>query len=325
MKLGLFFGLVATLIHAFATSAIASEVDSFNRRFEPLEDSTELLNSKATQMMKEAVESANLADGPSCDERRLISELRKRFRNHVTDEFNVWLFKDPEVPAIRTPIRQTIYRRFNFFQSPIQGGWARINDPTGIILNVAGVRVGNDKFEHMMGSGYRYYQSYYQRGKPIESALAIGWRAETSVMGALMTGVMSYGDMVANFQGMRFWNDMLGKYPDIFEEDISPYITCNNNQWTLQREMDFTRYIDHGVDEGINCSKFRTPKMLADVLKRLHQYQQQDVDKRSYACPIDPEAFEEIKQRYAPWLEWLVNTDGMSSMKETDTRRPNRR
>lgn len=306
-----------------ATPAFASEVDSFHRRFEPLADALPVLNEKANQLFREAIIEANLK-GPGCQQKKLYRSLRKRFRNHVFDQFNKWLIDTDRVEKIVTPIRQTIYGDFNVFQSPIQGGYARVIDPTGVILNVNGIRVGNDKFEHFMGSGFRYFETYYLKGGSLESALAIGWRAETGYMGAMMTGVMSYADMVANFQGMRFWNHMLQEHDDIFGENIGPYLECEKEQWAIVKPIDFSIYVDAAFDEGINCSRFRTDNMTQRVLGRIAQLEQRDPEGRSYACPLDAEALERMDYKYAPIGPWLINTQGHQSMENLDIDPPSR-
>lgn len=264
-------------------------------------------------MLLIALDEAN--EKSSCSERKLYSRLRRQFRNHVFDQFNRWIIKDDSIPKIKTPIEQTIYRDFNVFQSPIQGGWARVvSDPTGSILNVAGFRIGNDKFEHFMGSGFRYFKSYYLNQKSLEETLDIGWRAETGAMGAIMTGVMSYADMMANFQGMRFWNHMLQQHDDVFGLNLGPYIICQNHQWVQVKPIDFKPYLNVAMDEGINCSKFRTAKMTESVLFRLKEYEKQDPQGTSYACPLDSQALEEVYREFGPVAPSLINLDGHQPM-----------
>lgn len=314
LKKSLNMATLSVLLLTGITAGQASEVDTFRNRFEPIENSLPQLNSVFNRMFTEALEEANEKAG--CQQKRLYKQLRKRFRNHVFDEFNKWLYTTDDVDRIATSVRESIYQDFDVFQSPIQGGYARIiKDPTGVILNVAGKRIGNDKFEHMMGSGYKYFQSFYLEGNPLEDALKIGWRAETGMMGAFMTGVMSYADMVANFQGMRFWNHVLQKNRDILNEDLGPYVECVDEQWQQVKAVDLGHYVDDAQDESINCSLLRTPKMLRSVLKRVHQYQEEDSEGRSYTCPMFPEKLEKMKDKYQEWLPWLINGDGHKSMK----------
>jgi hypothetical protein len=295
----------------------SSEVDSFRLRFTPLEDSLPVLNAKANEMLQIALSEANTGH-VVCSERRLYSRLRRQFRNHIFDQFNRWIIKDDQVPKIETSIRESIYRDFNIFQSPIQGGWARVvNDPTGSILNVGGIRIGNDKFEHFMGSGFKYFRNYYQRQRSLEHTLNIGWRAETGAMGAMMTGVMSYGDMMANFQGMRFWNHMLQQNDDIFGDNLGPYITCLDNQWTQVKQIDFAPYLNVAFDEGINCSKFRTQAMTDSVLYRISEYEKIDTEGRSYSCPLDADALNAVYEKFSPISAWLINLDGHQAMKDS--------
>ena len=55
-------------------------------------------------------------------------------------------------------------------------------------------------------------------------------------LGAYGTGVMSYGDLAANFNGMRFWNHILGKRKDILNQDLGPYVKCKDRKWVVNKK-----------------------------------------------------------------------------------------
>ena len=308
--------IFSVIILATIVSAKAAEVDSFRLRYQELPDSLLLLNKKANELMVEAVREANKTHfNAACSEKRLYKKLRSKFRNHYLDKFSKWIINTDQLAKIETKIGQSIYRDFSPLQSPIQGAWARVaNDPTAAALNVNGHRIGTDKFEHFMGSGFNYFKTYVLEGKPLEEALNIGWKAETGIMGGFMTGVMAYGDLVANFQGMRFWNHVLQTSEDVLGKNEGPYIVCEKDQWTQIKKIDFSVYIDAGFDEGINCSKMRTQKMTRLVQNRLKEYQAKDPQNRSFDCPIDQRKLDELVDHYGELTPWLINEKGLVPM-----------
>lgn len=295
----------------FSGTVLASEIDSFNKRFYPLRDSSKYINKRFNLYFQDALNEANQYR-KRCSSKELYDQLTDRFKNHAFDEFNKWLSKTNEVSTISTSIRDSIYKDFNIFQSVIQGGFARlISDPTGRVLNFNGIRVGTDKFEHMMGSGYKYFEIYFLENEPLQKVLNKGWKAETGILGAVTTGVMSYADMAANFQGMRFWNHVLQRGMDPLVQNIGPYVKCKNYEWVQVKKVDLTHYVGEEFDEGNNCSLFRTPKMLEDVLNRLRDYKERDPFKRDYTCPMEPRKIQRAKTRYGPELSsWLINDRG---------------
>lgn len=313
--------LISTLL--FWGTTLASEVDSFNRRFSPLEDSSSFINEKFNTYFQQAIDEANLSR-KRCSTEELYDQLTDRFENHAFDEFTKWLTDTDEVPMISTRVTDSIYKDFNVFQSIIQGGFARlVRDPTGRILNFKGIRVGTDKFEHMMGSGHKYFEIYYLENRPLKRVLEKGWKAETGILGAFTTGVMSYADMAANFQGMRFWNHVLQRGMDVLGENIGPYVKCENYEWVQVKKVDLAHYIGPEHDEGNNCSRFRTPKMLQDVLNRLQDYEERDPFKREYKCPMEPQKIRQAQKRYGAELsKWLINAKGHEHTKG-DFQRPN--
>lgn len=298
---------------ASISSVYASEIDPFNNRSVQLEDSLPALNLKANELMKDALSKLNKKDF-SCSEKKLYKSLRKKFRNQYTSEFAEWLVETDELDKMSTKTSDSIYQEFKWYQAVIPGLFAKLSDPAGEILNVGGVFVGTDKFEHFSGSGFNYFKKYYLKEKSLKDAMMIGYRAEVGIMGATMTGVMSYADMVANFNGMRFWNNMLGKHVDVLtNEEVTPYLECEKGQWHQVRQIDFSEYIDHAWDEGINCSWFRTESLLRKVQTRIQEYN--DETGGSLSCPINSEKLIIDGEKYQGLPIDIINYDGHQALK----------
>ena len=102
--------------------------------------------------------------------------------------------------------------------------------------------------------------------------------------GAYGTGVMSYGDLAANFNGMRFWNHILNKNEDILGRPLGPYVLCENNKWVQGKSIDWKNYIDESFDESINCSLFREEIMVKKVRERIKAIPFDGI--KNLSCPI---------------------------------------
>jgi hypothetical protein len=305
--------MTALLALSLSATVMASEVDSFTGRFSPLEDSLTKVNTKANELLQKGVDLANL-ENKGCDEDVLYKVLRKRFRNKYTDEFANWAYQTEELQRVVTPVTESIYRDWKWYQAPVPGGWGRIvNDPSASMLKVNGVFIGDDKFEHFMGSGFSYFKKMYLKKKGISAALKHGFKAETGYMGATTTGVMAYGDLIANFNGMRFWNHMLQQNEDVLGDNAGPYITCESNSWVRveKNPIDFKNYIDDAFDEGINCSAFNGEKLVTKIKSRL-QEMRMDTG-HEFTCPMDTDKLRAVWKKYGKYSAYLINVEGHRS------------
>lgn len=294
-----------------AASIQAAEIDPFTNRYAPLEESLTKVNALTNRLLSEALADANEKDG--CSEKHLYKAMRKRFNNQYQGEFASTLIDSDDIPKTKTPSDESIYRDFKWYEAIVQGGTARISDPIADLMKVNGYMIGTDKFEHFLGSGYRYFKRHHIQGEPVEEALRIGWKAETGFLGAVTTGVMSYGDLAANFNGMRFWNHVLLKNDDVLgaEYNLGPYVTCENNQWiATENTIDWSNYIDESFDEAINCSRFKNETIARKVNARLMELALNDKEGRSYVCPLVPQALDKLKQKYGRLSSYLLNAHG---------------
>ena len=282
------------------SSALASEIDSFTLRYEPLADSAEVINKHANLLLSQGLGEANKT--PGCYKPSLYESLRKRFNSiHKDGELIEFILQSPSVSR-HTPLRRdSIFRHHRLLDGQIlarpsadRGGFGM-----GSTLRFQNHYIGSDKFEHMFGQGYRYFQNFHIKKKSLALTLKLGILKERTILGGnpLATGVFSFADLVANFQGMRFWNHILQESADVLQENLGPYVTCSEGKWVMVKKINFKDYVDAGFDEGQNCLSLATSHATRGVLAEIEALESRATERR-YSCPIDSAELETAKKRY---------------------------
>ena len=77
----------------------------------------------------------------------------------------------------------------------------------GPTIRVNGVYIGTDKIGHFFSQGRKFYRRYRRMGDETQAAR---WSivTETGLFGRLTTGVLSNADLVANYEGYRFYRSL---------------------------------------------------------------------------------------------------------------------
>lgn len=297
-------------------NAFGAEVDSFTGREKPLKDGLSQLNKKTGEFLQEGLDLAN-SKNKGCDEELLYKSLRKFFNNQYRGELGKYIVDAKDFDANWVTIEESIYRDFKWFQAFVPGFWGRVvSDPSAALININGVYLGTDKFEHFLGSGYLYYRKNYIKGRGVRAALEIGESAETGLMGAVTTGVKAFGDLSANFNGMRFWNHILLNYDDVLgkEYNLGPYVSCVDSKWVKVQEVNWSNYIDHSFDEAQNCSAFPTKKMMNLVLNRISELETETNE--DLTCPLNPEYLPLLEKKYGIYSNDILNSNGHFAIEE---------
>jgi len=124
-------------------------------------------------------------------------------------------------------------------------------------FNLNGHVVGPDKLGHFVDQGFELYEEFLGGKTPKEGfkkAMQHSNTMEDSYYGIDVSGVKSYGDMGANYSGMKFWYNLTGK--------DNSYIRCDakSGKYKVNRDFDWAEFADDTWDQGINCSTFETAK-----------------------------------------------------------------
>jgi hypothetical protein len=272
--------------------------------------------------MAKAVADVN-KNSKGCNEEALYTELQKYFANHSKGQLVKDILYTDKIEKVALPLKKSVYENWTPTNGYLLGKKSAASSPLALsaLIKIGEQDIGVDKLEHMFGMGFNYFNKHYTEGKDIVKVLKNGIFYEKTILGGnvFATGVFSYGDLSANFNGMRFWNHMLQKEDDILgaDQNLGPYITCNANKWEVNKSnpIDFKNYIDASMDESINCSKFASGKGLSKfktaVIKR--KFTAED---GSALCPLDPKLLKEMQNKYkAHNIEhFIINDEGLGKV-----------
>lgn len=306
----------------------AAEIDSVTPRRIDLDDSQQAINAIFNQRMLEGIAKANarrgdiedLAADEFCDEEILYTELRKAIFQSFTASWGLKGYdldkQLRELLADRSyslSLNDSIYRDIDYFE-----GFSLNLKELSDVVKVDGHLVGLDKIGHFFSEGWQYFELSQQRGKNLDQAIQWGMEKESGKYGYSTTGIYSFADLVANFNGWRFWNRVLGKNNDPLLGFIQnlldrPYVSCDLQviasirhlkivkAWERNRKVDMSLYIDGAWDEGNNCNSYADPVIEEKVSSRIREVDSQ------FSCPLIPQRCVEAREKYGSFGKYLLH------------------
>ncbi len=315
--------LICNALSLYSTPASASEIDSFTRRSEFLPDLTELLNQQVMDRLEKAVKRSNrqsrylylknnypfrgIEGEDYCNPDHLYGKVGKQFARTLIGQLESYINHLPDTKRRMLNFDESIYGKFLFREAPTLAGTKRM----GSLIRIGDYTIGADKFGHFFSEGWSYFVLAYGEKIDIETALLFGEVTESAYYGAMTTGIFSYADLIANFNGMRFWNALIGFHFDALNPDQMPlpYVCCKNRRWKIAKKFNWLDYIDGAWDEGINYSLFRDATLLNKV--RLQISEMDKKNSEDNCCPEKHELMiDTLSQKYRVFEDRLLNLDG---------------
>lgn len=205
----------------------------------------------------------------SCDEvhKKIIESYNKNKGLDFISEIERRVYDEPKLaryPPITyskfAVIDASIYKKSQLFKLKI----------FGINININGIHLGVDKLDHILRTGYFYFEHYQKQRKRGASSLSAeisaiekGITQEKTYFGYWVSGVFSYADLEANYQGLHFHQN--------FCSGNQAYLQRRNNStWRFSRLIDLKHYVNPWFDESYNTSTYlqRRFKSVYPELKR---------------------------------------------------------
>ena len=325
---------ISLLILLAPCMLIAAEVDSFTPRELELEDSANDINTIINQRIREGVAKANadrrivedvegielITRRDDCDVDDLYTSLRKSiFQSYTASwglkgyDLDLQFRKLLSQKTYALPLRDSIYRDIDY----LEGFSLNLKELTHVV-NIGSNLVGLDKIGHFFAEGWQYFEIGEEEDGGLGEAIVWGRGKEEGMFGTTTTGIFSYADMVANFNGWRFWNRVLLEEPDPLNSFVErlfdrAYVSCDIQvieslrqlrvvrAWEVNRRFDLRDYIDGTWDEGNNCNSYADPVIEEKVENRIAEIYP------GYSCPLNIEACIEARDRYGIYAHAILH------------------
>jgi len=273
----LFIALLAPIACA------AYETDQFSNRLSDITDSTALLDNKVNQTIRDIVENWR---GPRNDWKFVNAVFHRIGGHHWVDKIERWAMKSPDIQRLNTPRHKSIYQGHPFWATRVAGLFG-----VGPTIKVNHQLIGSDKLGHFLSQGRKFYRRYLKSHDEAQAAEQSAF-TERAIFGQITTGVYSNADLVANYEGYRFYRSL---FEDGIAGDKLAILAWRDGHWIIQRKFTFADHVNAYWDEALNIDDY--DRLLYPHMKaRLQTF-----------CPdyyIAPEMYvieneEKLKQRYS--------------------------
>ena len=235
--------LCAALLWA-APAAEAYETDQFSNRQNPIADSTAVLDKRVNQSIADAI-----ADwkGPR-DEKKVVDAIYYDIGGiHWVDKIERWAMKSEDVERLQESRYTSIYRGHPLWATRVAAMFG-----TGPTIKLNGHLVGSDKLGHFLSQGRKFwnrYQKYEDEARAAEHSAY----TERALFGQMTTGVYSNADLVANYEGYRFYRSL---FEDGVIEGKAAILQWRDGAWHIQRDFTWSDHVNAYWDEALNINHF---------------------------------------------------------------------
>lgn len=269
---------------AMPRTSAAYETDQLTNRGEPLEDSTGVLDREVNRVIAEIVD--EWGDRPR-DDMRFVNQIYGKIGGiHWVDKIERFAMKSPEVDRLDTTRFKSV-----FSGQPI---WAlRVTAIFGVgsTIRVNDQLIGTDKLGHFISQGRKFYRRFLHYGSEARAGKQSVF-TEKALFGQVSNGIFSNADLVANYEGHRF-------YRSLFEDDIidgkPAILRWSDGGWVIQRQFTWADHVNEYWDEALNINHFDAG-LYPHMHKRFLSYCP-DYWKHPSLYTIENE--ERLKKRYA--------------------------
>jgi len=231
-------------VAGLSATACAYETDQFSNRDAPIADSTELLNDQVNATLE-----AIIADWHrGHDEMAMVSAIYHRIGgHHWVDKLERWAVQSDAVEKLDTPRHDSVFSGLPWYALRVTTFFG-----VGKTIRVNGQLIGSDKIGHFLSQGRKFYRRYRKSLSEDDAARHSAY-TERAIFGRMTTGSYSNADLVANYEGHRF-------YRSLFEDDIVPgkpaILRWENGGWVMQRRFDWADHVNEYWDEALNINHF---------------------------------------------------------------------
>lgn len=232
------------VVAGLSATAVAYETDQFSNRDVEIADSTDLLNVQVNETLELIIAEWK----GERDEMKFVDAIYREIGGrHWVDKLERWAMQSDEVEKLDTPRYDSVFSGVPWYALRVTTFFG-----IGDTIRVNHQLIGSDKIGHFLSQGRKFYRRYRESNSEAAAAEHSAY-TERAIFGRMTTGSYSNADLVANYEGHRF-------YRSLFEDDIVPgkqaILRWENEGWVMQREYDWADHVNEFWDEALNINHF---------------------------------------------------------------------
>jgi hypothetical protein len=236
--------LTTIMCGLWLAQAHAYETDQYTNRHIHIEDSTAVLNAKVNETLRKIVAEWDGDHDPMQFVDEFYGNLGGR---HWVDRLERWAMQSPDVEKLEVGRYDSVFSDQPFWATRVVKFFG-----TGKTIKVNDELIGSDKIGHFISQGRKYYRRYV-RYESEERAAEQSAYTERAIFGSMTTGIYSNADVVANYEGHRF-------YRSLFEDGVIPgkpaILRWEDGGWVKQRDFDWADHVNAYWDEALNVNHY---------------------------------------------------------------------
>lgn len=269
----------------FAAGAQAYETDQFNNRLAQLRDAGPAMDAHVNAAIADAVAHCHGAR----DELKLVNKVYFRLGGlHWVDHIEKWAMQSPDIDKLQTGRFKSIYRGHPWYATRVTAAFG-----IGATFRLDGVLVGSDKLGHFFSQGRKFWLRWTASGDEAQAAKRSA-ATERGLFGQATTGDYSNADLVANYEGHRF-------YRSLFEDDVIPgkkaIVRWDGKRWQVQRAFAWSDHVNPWWDEALLVNDFDS--ILKPYMRERFLTFCPDYARDPAAWSVAPAVDEELFRKYA--------------------------
>ena len=242
--------LAPILIWLAVFPASGLETDPFLVLDVMLEDSASAVNEHVNSVIRLRLKRLRTGSKQqTCEE--IIPVIFNGFRQTPQPRITRWALHDSNLDRFPdSDVGRASYYRQSVLGMPF---YSNFGIPLGRTINIGGVYISADKLGHFFSFGLRYQRKFLRAGDDgmtdadaLRKVVRWGFKSELGVVGRTSTGIVSFADLEANYQGFLFARSLC--------DPASPaHLTRDgDSEWRITGPVDLRDFVNAAWDEAFS-------------------------------------------------------------------------
>ena len=236
--------LIFLLLSIIAPFSAAFETDQFTNRQLHIADSTALMNKQVNLAIASSIIAVK---GPRKDMDVVNGIFHKIGGTHWVDKIERWAMDTDQVEKISPSVDNNIYSGH-----PVWATRVAFVFGVGATIDINGALVGTDKLGHFFSQGRKFYKRWLKSNDERQAAEHSAY-TEKAIFGQMTTGSYSNADLVANYEGYRFYRSL---FEDNVDQNKPAILAWKDDHWIMQRPFDWADHVNDYWDEALNINYY---------------------------------------------------------------------